>query len=238
MIRDTKAFLIGLVMMISFMGIYAYMMSPSFGDGRNGLEFADDMFNSISKGSVYNVIQGEIKKVDSWQGNTIDVTLTGTDEEQAARWTAALQRVNGAEVSQAEKTVIFKGDLGALLINISEDCSYMFQNNGDALKQKYNADPREVTNRWYNISKAVVKDLDKQAKFKESIAIQQYQKKVIEPSYNYYGVDSKQVSENKGIMTFMMLFYLVYTMWYGFAIYYLCQGFGITMSKSGKKQEA
>lgn len=238
MIRDIKAFLIGLVMMVSFMGIYAYMMSPSFGDGRNGLEFADDMFNSISKGSVYDVIQGEIKKNDSWNGNVIDVTLTGKDEAQAARWTAALQKVNGAEVSQAKEKIAFKGDLGALLANISEDCSNMFQNNGDVVKQKYDTDPRDATNRWYSITKAIVKQLDKQEKFKESIAIQQYQKKVIEPAYNYYGVDAKQVSENKGIMTFMMLFYLVYTLWYGFSIYFLCQGLGITMSKSGKKQEA
>ncbi|ABO49956.1 conserved hypothetical protein [Desulforamulus reducens MI-1] len=238
MIRDTKAFFIGLIMLVSFMGVYAYMMSPSFGNGRNGLEFADDMFNSISKGSVYDVIQSEIKKVDKWNGDIINVTLNCQDVSQADRWSNALQKVEGAEVSVDKEKVAFKGDLGLLLTNISQDCTNMFDNNGDVVKQKYNTDPRDATNRWYSITKAMVKDLEKQEKFKESVAIQQYQKKVIEPAYNYYGVDAKQVADNKGVMTFMMVFYLVYTLWYGFAIYYLCQGLGITMSKSGKKQEA
>ncbi|GAB6181484.1 hypothetical protein JCM14036_28030 [Desulfotomaculum defluvii] len=237
MIRDTKAFLIGIIMLVSFMGIYAYMMSPSFGNGRNGLEFADDMFNSISKGSVYDVIQSEISKDKQWNGNVIDVTLTCADEAQADSWSSALQMVVGAEVNRDKEKITFKGDFGALLANISEDCTNMFNNNGDVVKQKYKADPREVTNQWYNITKAMVKNLEKQERFKESIAIQQYQKKVIEPAYNYYGVDAKQVADNKGIMTFMMLFYLVYTIWYGFSIYFLCQGFGITMSKSANKQE-
>ncbi|CCO07359.1 hypothetical protein [Desulforamulus hydrothermalis] len=238
MIRDSKAFFIGLLMMLSFLGIYAYMMSPSFGNGRNGLEFADDMFNSISKGSVNDVIQGEVKKIDKWHGTEIDVTLPCKDEAQADRWSAALQKVDGAQVSVDGIKVKVKTDLGNLLANIAEDCANMFDNNGEAVQQKYGTDPRDATNRWYSITKAVIKDLEKQERFKESVAITQFQKKVIEPSYNYYGVEAKQVRDNTGVMTFMMVFYLIYTLWYGFAIYYLCQGLGITMSKAAKKQEA
>lgn len=238
MIRDSKAFFIGLIMMASFLGIYAYMMSPSFGNGRNGLEFADDMFNSISKGSVYDVIQGEVKKIDNWNGTEIEVALKCKDEAQADRWSKALQKVDGSEVSVDKQNVKVKADLGKLLANISEDCSNMFENKGDVVQQKYGTDPRDATNRWYSITKAIVKDLEKQERFKESVAINQFQKKVIEPSYNYYGVEAKQVKDNSGVVTFMMVFYLIYTLWYGFAIYYLCQGLGITMSKSAKKQEA
>lgn len=238
MIRDSKAFFIGLIMMVSFMGIYAYMMTPSFGNGRNGLEFADDMFNSISKGSVQDVVQGEIKKAEQWNGNNIEVNLKAKDEEQADRWSKVIQAVDGSEVTVDKEAVMVKADLGKILANISEDCINMYDNKGDVIQQKYDTDPRDATNRWYNISKAMVKDLEKQEKFKESIAIQQYQQKVIEPAYNYYGVDAEKAGNNAGIMTFMMVFYLIYTMWYGFAIYFLCQGLGITMSKSGKKQEA
>lgn len=238
MIRDSKAFLIGIIMMVSFLGIYAYMMSPSFGDGRNGLEFADDMFNSISKGSVEKVNQGEIGKVDAWNGNNIDVTLQAKDAEEADKWSKMIETVDGSQVAVNNETVTVKADLGKVLADIGEVCTNMFNNNGDAIEQKYGLEARDATYSWYNISKAIVKDLEKQQQFKESIAIQQFQKKVIEPSYNYYGVEAKQVSNNVGIMTFMMVFYLIYTIWYGFSIYYLCQGFGITMSKSAKKQEA
>lgn len=238
MIRDSKAFFIGIIMMVSFLGIYAYMMSPSFGNGRNGLEFADDMFNSISKGSVHDVIQSEVKKIDQWNGTEIEVTLAAKDADQADRWSKAIQTVPGAVVNVDQQNVKFKADLGKVLANISEDCNNMFENKGDVVQQKYGTDPRDATNRWYNMSKAIIKDLEKQQRFKESLAIGQFQKKVIEPSYNYYGVEAKQVKDNSGVMTFMMVFYLIYTLWYGFAIYYLCQGLGITMSKSAKKQEA
>lgn len=238
MIRDSKAFIIGIIMMVSFLGIYLYMMSPSFGNGRNGLEFADDLFNSISKGSVENVIGSEVEKTAQFNGTEIAVDLKGKDESQAERWSQVLQKVEGSEVSVNKEVVSFKGDLGKVFANISADCQAMFENNGDAIQQKYNTDPRDATNRWYNITKAMTKSLDAQERFKESLAIQSYQQKVIEPAYNYYGVETLHVSEHATLMTFMMVFYLIYTLWYGFAIYYLCQGLGITMSKSGKKAEA
>lgn len=223
-------------MLLSFIGIYVYMMSPSFGDGRNGLEFADDMFNSISKGSAQEVVQGEVKKAEKWIGTEIEVNLTGKDADQAERWAAAMQKVDGAVINVAQEKISLKTDFGKLLTNISEDCVVMYDNKGDVLQQKYNTDPRDAMNRWYSITKAISKDLEKQQKFQESIYLQTYQKKVIEPAYNYYGVETKFVKDNKGVMTFLLIFYMVYTLWYGFAIYYICGGFGITMTKSAKKE--
>lgn len=223
-------------MLISFMGIYLYMMSPSFGNGRNGLEFADDMFNSISKGSAQAVVQGEVKKAEKWNGTNIEVNLECKDEDQAERWSAALQKVDGTVVSVDKEKLSLKTDFGKMLANISEDCVAMYENKGDVIQQKYNTDPRDAINRWYSISKAIGKNLEKQQRFKESIYLQTYQKKVIEPAYNYYGVETKFVSDNKGVMTFMLVFYMVYTLWYGFAIYYICGGLGITMTKTAKKE--
>ena len=238
MIRDSKAFIIGLVMLISFMGIYAYMMTPSFGNGRNGLEYADDMFNSISKGSAQEVVLDEVKKAEKWNGTGIDLTLKSKDEAQAKRWAETFQHVDGAEVQVDKEKVILKADFGKLLATISEDCVAMYDNKGDVVQAKYNTDPRDATNRWYNITKSIGKELEKKEQFKESIYLSTYQKKVIEPAYNYYGVETKLVKDNKGSMTFLLLFYMVYTLWYGFSIYFLCIGFGITMTKATKKSEA
>jgi len=236
MIRDSKSFLIGLVMLLTFVGIYVYMMSPSFGNGRNGLEFSDDMFNSISKGSAQEVVQKEIKNSSKWNGTMIDLNLKCKDEDQAKRWGAALQKVEGAEVKVDKEKLALKTDLGKLFANIGEDCTNMYNNKGDVVKQKYGTEARDATNRWYSITKAIASALEKKERFKESIAIQKYQKLVIEPAYNYYGVETKFVKDNKGTMTFMLVFYLFYTLWYGFAIYYLCIGLGITMTKTAKKE--
>ncbi|MEW6066197.1 MAG: hypothetical protein ACOY3U_07005 [Bacillota bacterium] len=238
MIRDRKAFFLGIIMMISFLGIYAYMMSPSFGNGRNGLEFADDMFNSISKGSALSIVQGEAKKADKWQGTVIDVSIKAKSGEEAARWASQYEKIDGVQVTAEKETLKIKGDLGKIMATIAKDSTDMYNNQGDIVKQRYGLDPRETVYNWYNSTKQISKALDKQENFKQSAAIQGLQKKVIEPSYNYYGVETEHVKDNKGVMTFMLVFYMIYTLWYGFAIYYLCQGLGITMSKQAKKAEA
>lgn len=238
MIRDRKAFFLGIIMMVSFLGIYLYMMSPSFGNGRNGLEFADDMFNSISKGSAMAIVEGEAQKADKWQGTAIDVTIKAKTGEEAARWASQYEKVDGVQVTADGETLKLSGDLGKLMAVIAKDSTDMYNNQGDVVKERYGLDAREVTYNWYNSTKQITKALDKQEKFKESAAIQGMQKKVIEPSYNYYGVVTEHVRDNKGVMTFMLVFYMIYTLWYGFAIYYLCQGLGITMSKQAKKAEA
>nr|WP_315990391.1 hypothetical protein [Desulforamulus aquiferis] len=213
------------------------MMSPSFGDGRNGLEYADDMFNSISKGSAYEIVLGEAAKADKWNGTAFDVEIKAKDQAEAADW-AKLYQTAGVNVAQSGEMLKISGDLGKVFAAIVVDSDAMYQNKGNELQAKYGLDPRVATYGWYNSTKQVTRALDNQHNFPESLAIQSLQKKNIEPAYNYYGVESKPVGENKGVMTFMMVFYLFYTLWYGFAIYYLCQGLGITMNKSAKKAEA
>ena len=238
MIRDRKAFILGMLMIVSFWCIYAYMMSPSFGNGRNGLEFADDMFNAISKGSTVAIVEGEAKKAEKWQGTTIEVNIKAKTTEEADRWAAQYRTIEGVDVVVNQEKMELKGDLGNIYATIAQDSLAMYNNQGDALQDKYGDDPREVTYNWYSSSKELSTALDRQENFKESAAIQGLQRKIIEPSYNYYGVETMHVKDHKGVMTFMLVFYMVYTLWYGFAIYYLCQGFGITMSKQAKKAEA
>ena len=238
MIRDRKAFILGILMMASFLGIYLYMMSPSFGNGRNGLEFADDMFNSISKGSTVDIVEGEAAKAEKWRGTTLEVNLIANTPEAAAQWASQYQTIEGVKVAVNGNTLDLKGDLGQIYAAIAQDSLAMYRNQGDVLRDKYGLDPREATYNWYSSSKEISKALDKQENFKASSAIQGLQKKIIEPAYNYYGVETMHVKDNKGTMTFMLIFYMVYTLWYGFAIYYLCQGLGITMSKQAKKAEA
>lgn len=238
MIRDTKAFVVGILMMVSFGIIYFYMMSPSFGNGRNGLEFADDMFNSISKGSAMAIVESEGKKASKWDGKSIDVNIKAKTEAEAVLWAGLYQKIDGTQVAVEKKSLQIKGDLGKIFSHIAADNMAVYNNNGDILKNKYNVEAREATYGWYTSTKEITKTLDKQEKFPESLALQGLQKKSIEPAYNYYGVVIEYATNNKGVMTFMLTFYLFYTLWYGFAIYYLCQGVGITMSKQSKKAEA
>lgn len=235
MIRNSRSFVTGLVLLVSFIGIYFYIMSPSFGNGRNGLEYADDMFNSLSKGSAY-FIPEEIKKAHKQDGNEITVTLKAKDGKEAEKW-ARLYTAAGARAEIEDVNVKVQGDLGKIMVNVLEDCDAMYYNRGDQVRNKYGDDPRATLYAWYQSFKAMDSSFKKQQLFKESSAINSVMKKGLEPAYNYYGIEIKHVRDNKASVSFMLVFYLLYTVWYGAAIYYLCEGFGLATSKPVKKAE-
>ena len=62
-------------------------------------------------------------------------------------------------------------------------------------------------------------------------------KKAIEASYNFYKVDAKKVKDEAGLMTFLLVFYVAYTMWWGFAIFFIFEGIGLSMKKAKVKKE-
>jgi hypothetical protein len=61
--------------------------------------------------------------------------------------------------------------------------------------------------------------------------------KGVEPAYNYYGVPAESVSSKAGVMTALLVFYVVYTMWWGYAIFYMFDGMGLSMKKAKVKKE-
>jgi len=76
------------------------------------------------------------------------------------------------------------------------------------------------------------------AQFQQKFDLIKVQQKALEPAYNYYGVEIKKVSDYKATLALLLCFYLVYTIWYGFGLFYLFDGMGITIRKPKKKLEA
>jgi hypothetical protein len=60
--------------------------------------------------------------------------------------------------------------------------------------------------------------------------------RTIEAAYNYYGVEPLEIREFAGVVVFLLVFYVIYTMWWGFSVYYLFEGLGITMAKAKKAE--
>lgn len=236
MITNKKTFTLGLFLMLSFIAIFAVMMSPIYGNGRNGLEFADDMFNSLSKGSA-NFMQSEQQKADKLTGTAFEVNLAASDSAEAQKWNS-LYTAAGATVNISGTDVNIKGDMGQIFSAVLADCKAMYNNSGDVLSGKYGLEGREATYAWYTSLKGMDKAFEKQKLFQEQAAVQSLVKKAVEPAYNYYGIEAKQVADNKVMLFLLMSFYLVYTLWYGFAFYFLFDGLGIATTKAAKKAEA
>ena len=236
MILNKKSFIIGLVMMLSFALCYVGMMSPNFGNGRNGLNYADDMFNSFSKGSS-NFIKESAQVAQSQNGVNINLNIKASSASDAAKW-GKLYTTAGAAVTIKDTSLSINGDLGKVLSSVVADSESMYNNDGKAVEKKYGYDAREATNSWNNSFKKIDAALKAKSQFKEEAALSKVVQKALEPGYNYYGVEIKKVSDNAGSLAFLLLFYLLYTVWYGFGLYYLFEGMGISASKPKKKAEA
>ncbi len=240
---------IGLALAVSFLVVLFLIFSPIFGEGKNGLVFADDLFNKLSKGSSY-FIPKVAKDNEKFMGKmfTVNIKLSKPedkpgDAEKRAERAAKLFAVNpGAKVEVIGSELKIEGDLGLVLKAALEDSDVMFKNEGDKLKAKYEAamatdDIKQMFRQWNNILPKISKEFAKEKKIEEANIVSAVTKKAVETAYNYYGVEAQKVSEKAVLMTGLLVFYVIYTMWWGFAIFFIFDGIGLTMSKSKVKKE-
>ena len=213
-------------MLLAFFGVLIIIFSPII-KGQNGLEYLDSLYNSISKGSAYY-----IPKIKEEAGKFVDrplETTLGMADEKQANQTAPLFKKGGASVMAAGDALRVTGDLGKILENSLVDADNMYNNNGKTVSEKYGYNERQVLFNWWKALKAMDKDLKKQNKFKEAKVVSLIVKKGIEPSYNYYKIVPQKISDRFGIVIFSLVFYVVYTLWYGFAIMFMFEGWGLRL---------
>ena len=226
MIANKKEFYGGFGLLVGFFVILFIIFSPVF-NGQNGMEYLDSLYNSISKGSA-NYIPKVKKETDTFKGNTVNMALKMADENQAQQ-TAALFTEAGATADVSGAQLNVSGDLGNMLANCLEDSRNMYNNDGATVSNKYGYNERQVLYNWHTALKAADKDLKKQKLFKEAKTVALVIKKVVETSYNYYTIEPQKITDKMGIVIFSLVFYVGYTLWYGFAILFMFEGWGLRL---------
>jgi hypothetical protein len=226
MIANKKTFSIGLVMMVAFVVVLVIFFMPVF-NGQNGLNYLDSLYNSISKGSAYYVpkLKDEVQPL---VGKTVDLNLTMKSAEQAQQTALQFEKTGATAEANGENLKV-SGDLGQILYGILEDSDVMYFNDSQKLVDKYGFEGRQVLFNWWSAINAMEKDLNHQKKFKEAKMVAVVGKKAVETSYNYYKVEPQKISDKYGIVIFSLVFYVVYTLWYGFGIMYMFEGWGLRL---------
>jgi hypothetical protein len=227
MIASRGKFLLGIGLMAGFVAILVAMFMPLF-DEMNALDYMDALYNSISKGSAYFVPELR-SEAAALQGTALSVALTLEGESQAQQ-TARLFERAGAGVIVEGKTLRVEGDLGEVLGRCIEDADEMFANRGDGLRERYLYDERRALYNWWTALKAMDKALKKQRQFPQAAAVVTAKKKAVECAYNYYGIEPLRITDRFGTVLFSLVFYVVYTVWYGFAIIFIFEGWGLKLS--------
>ncbi|MDP3028740.1 MAG: hypothetical protein Q8O04_04480 [Deltaproteobacteria bacterium] len=236
LIKNAKAFNLGLLLIVSFAIVfYVIMFLPLF-NGKTTILYADDMFNSLAKGST-NFIPKYMEKSEKFVGKALEMTLKMGDAAEAEK-AAVLFGKNGSTVTLAgEKVTLAGGDYGKTMLAAEHDADLMFNNRGDEVAAKYGFNEKEVMYIWHSAFKSLGKELEKQERFEGSIFLGEVVTKVIEPGYNFYGIKPEKVKDRAVLLAAFLVFYVIYTLWFGYSIYELFNGVGLTMTKSKTKKE-
>jgi hypothetical protein len=226
MIAHKKEFYSGVGLMAVFLVVLIFIFVPIF-NGQNGLDYLDALYNSISKGSAY-YIPTLNKEAEEFRGHTVNVNLAMVSDEQAAQSRTLFEK-SGVMAKVSGSTIQVSGDLGKVLQNCLADADLMYLNDGQKVSSKYGYDEQRVLFNWWAALEAMDKDLKKQKLFKEAKQVSTTKKKAVEPSYNYYRIEPQRISERYGIVIFSLIFYVVYTLMYGFAIMIMFEGWGMKL---------
>ncbi len=233
-----KYLAIGIVLTITFFGVLTALALPIW-DGKHFMEFADNDFNMLSKGSVYFIPEVS-EKAEKYVGKELKVTIKMKDGSEAEK-TALLYSKAGADVKVSDNEIVISGDLGRVLQSALTDADAMYKNEGKVIYNKYGYNEREALYYWWLSLKKIEKDYKKSGnrdKIDVGIFIEkEVITRAIEPAYNYYGIEAKNISEEVILAAGLLVFYVVYTLWWGYSIYFLFEGFGLRMEKAKEKKE-
>ncbi len=247
MAADKKHLTWGLILLTSFIGVLILIFAPIYGQGMNGLEYADDLFNKLAKGSAYQIPK-LIKEAEKYKGKTLDVIIDvkkpndkSGDAEKRAERIAKVFTINGAKTEVQGSKIHILGDFGAIMLAALEDSDQMYKNNGNFIKKKYEVTDdekmKQMFRQWHNALSLVNKRLILDKKPEDANFVKNVITKAIEPAYNFYGIPPVKITEKAGVATGLLLFYVLYTIWYGFGALYLFEGLGLSTKKAKVKKE-
>ena len=244
----------GIALGISFIVVLVLIFSPIFpktaeGEPQNGLQWADEMFNSLAKGSSY-FIPKVAKSNEEFMGKMFAVSIKlgkpedkpGDGEKRAERASKLFTVNEGAKVEVNGAELKIEGDLGKVLAAALRDSETMYRNEGEKIKALYGTvmktdDEKQMFRQWWNVLDKINKQFMIEKKAAEAKIVSNVMKKAVEAAYNFYKVDAVKVKEKAGLMIFLLVFYVVYTMWWGFAIFFTFEGIGLSMTKAKVKKE-
>lgn len=235
LIRHAKPFNIGLMLAISFVGVLLLIFSPIFGGGKNGLVYSDELFNKLSKGSSY-FIPAVAKSNEKFMGKTFDVTVkmeNPADVQKAVK----VFITGGAQVGATDTELKISGDLGKVLSSMLTDSDAMYKNKDAEVSARYGFDGKEVMTLWHVVFTKSIKELQKAKMIDEANMVSTALKKGVEPAYNFFGIEAQDIADKWAIVTALLVFYVAYTMWWGYAIFYMFEGIGLSMKKAKVKKE-
>jgi hypothetical protein len=226
MIANKGLFTKGLVALIAFFAVLFGLFMPLFEEG-NTLNYMDNLYNSISKGSAYYIPKMRAENA-AFSGKSISLELTMATDRQAEETLKLLEK-GGARVGRNGTILAVNGDLGSIMSNCLADADLMFHNKGEDVRNKYGYSEKQALYNWWTTINKMDMGLKKQKMFNEAKFVGNVNQRAVECAYNYYNIEPQKINDKIGIVVFSLVFYVLYTLWFGFSIMWMFEGWGMRL---------
>jgi len=221
------------------LAVFAALLVAGVLPGRSGaplLSRADQFFNQLAKGSIAYL--PEAKAQAAAHGRlAVDFGVRPREMVDAAALQAVV-RSSGCEATiTADGRTRIVGTMGQLAQAALDDAERMVANDVTAIEQRHGRPAEDVIYCWWavfdGLTRRYVQDnQSREANFTKFVAT-----KVLEPAYNFRGIEARGIRGEAGPLAGLLGFYLLYTVWYGFAILLVFEGLGITATVVSGRQE-
>ena len=221
-----KEFGIGLFLMATFIAVLVGIFMPLI-DGGNALDYLDNLYNSISKGSAYYIPKVG-HQVEDHGSEVVTLNLKMADA-RAAQTAEKLFSNAGITTAVEGSDLMVNGDLETIFSACLDDAESAYHNRNEDLLSRYGMDARPALHAWWLSLSAMEKDLNRQRLFDAAQLTHTVQAKTVECAYNYYGIEAQAIGDRWGTVLFSLVFYVLYTIWYGYGIMYIFEGLGFEL---------
>ena len=217
---------IGLFLMVTFVAVMVGIFLPLI-DGGNALDYLDNLYNSISKGSAYYIPKVE-HQVEDHGSENVTLNLKMADARVAQTAEKLFSRA-GVTTAVEGNNLMVNGDLEPIFSTCLDDAESAYHNRNEDLVTRYGMDARPALHAWWLSLSAMEKDLNRQKLYDAAQLTHAVQAKTVECAYNYYGIEAQEIKNRWGTVLFSLVFYVLYTIWYGYGIMYIFEGLGFAL---------
>ena len=218
---------IGIFLLATFVAVMVGIFMPLFDDG-NALDYLDNLYNSISKGSAYYIPKVE-RQVEEHGSEVVTLNLKMEDSAEAKAAEPLFSRAGATTAIEANNLMV-NGDLETIFSACLEDAESAYHNRNEDLVARYGMEARPTLHTWWLALGAMEKDLNRQKLFDAAQLTHTVQAKTVECAYNYYGIEAQEIKNRWGTVLFSLVFYVLYTVWYGYGIMFVFEGLGFALS--------
>jgi hypothetical protein len=222
-----KELSIGIFLLVTFMAVMVMIFMPIF-DGANVLNSLDNLYNSISKGSAYYI--PKVEHLVEEHGSEVVTLNLKLDDSRTAQATEPFFVRAGATTAVEGAVLTVNGDIETIFGTCLEDAESAYHNRGEDLVVRYGTDARTTLHNWWQALGAMEKDLNRQKLFDTAKLTHTVQAKTVECAYNYYGIEAQAIKDRWGTVLFSLVFYVLYTIWYGYGIMFVFEGLGFELA--------